>query len=231
MGGRAAAPKGMKSCRTQGTFVRLSVRPPPQTLLGLKSALLGLKSAFSGLKSSLSGLESEKADFRAEKADSRPERADFRPERADFRPERADFRPERADFRSERTWGGADGQTDGRTDVQTDGRTKVPCVLQDFVPFGAAAQKAEGTNSWTDGWKDGWTNECPVCSTGVHPLWNHCPKSRVSLNTLPLGALSHPFVHPPLLWFAFLVLNLAFSDLRSVLSTSSQPFHASILPS
>ena len=35
--------------------------------------------------------------------------------------------------------GGAGG--DGRTDVRTDGRTDSPCVLQDFVPFGAAAQK------------------------------------------------------------------------------------------
>ena len=31
------------------------------------------------------------------------------------------------------------GGTDGRTDVRTDGRTDSPCVLQDFVPFGAAA--------------------------------------------------------------------------------------------
>ena len=31
-------------------------------------------------------------------------------------------------------------QTDGRMDEQTDER-KSPCVLQDFVPFGAAAQK------------------------------------------------------------------------------------------
>ena len=46
---------------------------------------------------------------------------------------KADFRPERADFRPERAWG-ADGRTDGRTDEQ-----KSPCVLQDFVPFGAAA--------------------------------------------------------------------------------------------
>ena len=53
-------------------------------------------------------------------------------ERADFRPGWADFRPERADFRPERAWG---GPTDGQTDEQT----KVPCVLQDFVPFGAAA--------------------------------------------------------------------------------------------
>ena len=35
---------------------------------------------------------------------------------------------------------GTNGQTDGRTDGQTD-EQKSPCVLQDFVPFGAAAQK------------------------------------------------------------------------------------------
>ena len=54
-------------------------------------------------------------------------------------PERADFKPERADFRPERVWGGR--RTDGQTDGRTDKRTKVPCVLQDFVPFRAAAQK------------------------------------------------------------------------------------------
>ena len=32
--------------------------------------------------------------------------------------------------------GGTNERTDGRTDEQ-----KSPCVLQDFVPFGAAAQK------------------------------------------------------------------------------------------
>ena len=37
--------------------------------------------------------------------------------------------------------GGAGGGTDGRTYGRTDGRTDSPCVLQDFVPFGAAAQK------------------------------------------------------------------------------------------
>ena len=31
----------------------------------------------------------------------------------------------------------------GRTNEQMDKRTKVPCVLQDFVPFGAAAQKGK----------------------------------------------------------------------------------------
>ena len=47
----------------------------------------------------------------------------------------ADFRPERADFRSERAWGGL------MNNRLTDKR-KSPCVLQDFVPFGAAVQKA-----------------------------------------------------------------------------------------
>ena len=37
--------------------------------------------------------------------------------------------------------GGTDGRTYVRTDRRTDGRTDSPCVLQDFVPFGAAAQK------------------------------------------------------------------------------------------
>ena len=37
--------------------------------------------------------------------------------------------------------GGAGGGTDVRTYGCTDGRTDSPCVLQDFVPFGAAAQK------------------------------------------------------------------------------------------
>ena len=61
--------------------------------------------------------------------------ADLRAEIADLRPERTDFRPEMADFRPERAWG---------ADERTDKRTKVPCVLQDFVPFGAAAQKEKG---------------------------------------------------------------------------------------
>ena len=37
--------------------------------------------------------------------------------------------------------GGTNGQTDERTNEQTD-EQKSPCVLQDFVPLGAAAQKA-----------------------------------------------------------------------------------------
>ena len=76
-----------------------------------------------------------RADFRPERADSRLERADFKPERVDFRPNRADFRPVRADFRLEPE---GDGWMDGRTDGRMDER-KSPYVLQDFVPFGAAA--------------------------------------------------------------------------------------------
>ena len=65
--------------------------------------------------------------------------------RADFMPERVDFNPERVDFRLERAWG------DERTIKQTDERTEVPCVLEDFIPFGAAAQKSKGVQ-WTDKW-------------------------------------------------------------------------------
>ena len=39
------------------------------------------------------------------------------------------------------TDGRAEGRTDRQTDGRTDGETESPCVLQDFVPFGAAAQK------------------------------------------------------------------------------------------
>ena len=56
----AAAPKGTKSCRTQGDFhlFRLFICPSPQALPGQTSALSGLYSILSGLKSALSGLES-----------------------------------------------------------------------------------------------------------------------------------------------------------------------------
>ena len=58
----------------------------------------------------------------------------------DLRPERTDFSPTRVDFRPERAWGNeltvrrTDGQMDGRNDKQ-----EFPCVLQDFIPFGAAS--------------------------------------------------------------------------------------------
>ena len=76
-------------------------------------ALSGLKSALSSLKSTLSGLKSALPGLESVRADLRPERPDFRPERA---------------------WG-------EQTDKQMNEQTKVPCVLQDIVPFAAAAQK------------------------------------------------------------------------------------------
>ena len=78
-------------------------------------------------------LRPEKPNLRHERLDFRPERLDFKPEMLDLRPERLDLRPERSDLRSERP--------DEGGYKRTDERTKVPCVLQDFVPFGAAAQK------------------------------------------------------------------------------------------
>ena len=66
---RAAAPKGTKSCRTQGdfrsfvrSFVRTCVRPPLSGLIlalsGSKLAPSGLKSALPDLTYALSGLKS-----------------------------------------------------------------------------------------------------------------------------------------------------------------------------
>ena len=68
----------------------------------------------------------ERHNFRLEGPDLRLLRLDLRPDRLDLRPDRSDLRPDRLV-----------GGTDKRTNKQ-----KSPCVLQDFVPFGAAAQKA-----------------------------------------------------------------------------------------
>ena len=67
-----------------------------------------------------------------------PERPDLSSERPDLRSQRPNLRPERPDE--------GRGQTDRMTDEQ-----KSPCVLQDFVPFGAAAQKeSHGSNHRLD---------------------------------------------------------------------------------
>ena len=65
----------------------------------------------------------------------RPERLDLRLERPDWGSERPDLRSQRPDLRPEEPDGGG-RQTDKLTDER-----KSPCVLQDFVPFRAAAQK------------------------------------------------------------------------------------------
>ena len=66
------------------------------------------------------------------------------PSQADSRLERPDFKPEKADFRPERGISGLIGQISGLRGPGGDGRmdgqmNKSPRVLQDFVPFGAAA--------------------------------------------------------------------------------------------
>ena len=61
----------------------------------------------------------------------RLERLDLKLERPDLRPERPDLRPERPEKLDQ-----GDKRTNRRMDKQ-----KSPCVLQDFVPFGAAAHK------------------------------------------------------------------------------------------
>ena len=81
------------------------------------------------------GLRPENLDLRSERPNLRLERPDLRPERLNLRPERPDLRPERPDLRPE-----GRGRTNGRRNKRTDER-KSTCVLQDFVPFGAAAQK------------------------------------------------------------------------------------------
>ena len=90
------------------------------------------------------------ADLRPERPNLRPERPGLRPEkpylmpkRPGLRPNRLDLRPERPDWRSQRPDLGPEGPNGGgRTNERMNARTdeqKSPCVLQDFVPFGAAA--------------------------------------------------------------------------------------------
>ena len=80
----------------------------------------------------------ERPDLRPEIPDLRPERLDLRPERMDLQPERLDLMPERLELRPEGPDEGGDARTNEWTNEQ-----KSPCALQDFVPFGAAAQKGK----------------------------------------------------------------------------------------
>ena len=75
-GSRAAAPKGTKSCRTQGDF---------------RSSYL--KKLMRCYRELTEGIQDPKLRFK--KADSRPENADWKLERADLKLERAELRLER----------------------------------------------------------------------------------------------------------------------------------------
>ena len=77
--------------------------------------------------------------MRPESADLRPKRPDLGSERAKLGLEWADFTPKGADFRPERLDGG-DKQTNKWSHR---GTNKSAHILQDFVPFQAAAQKTE----------------------------------------------------------------------------------------
>ena len=88
------------------------------------------------------GLRPQNLDLRPDKPNLRPERPDLRPVRLDLKPERLNLKPQRPGLRSQRPDLRPEGLGEGGTNKRTDGRTderKSPCVLQDFVPFGAAA--------------------------------------------------------------------------------------------
>ena len=77
-GSRAAAPKGTKSCRTQGDF---------------RSSCL--KKWMRCNRELTEGLQEPKAKLRSKKTDARPENANWKLGRADLRLERAGLRLER----------------------------------------------------------------------------------------------------------------------------------------
>ena len=53
-------------------------------------------------------------------------------------------------------WIGPPWALGGLTDIQTDGRMEIlPCVLQDIVPFGSAAQKGSFNKTKNDVYLDG----------------------------------------------------------------------------
>ena len=111
-GSRAAAPKGTKSCRTQGDFRSSCLKKWIRCYRGLTEGLQGPK-------------------LRSKTADVRPQNANWKLERADFRSERADFRPERA-------WRG--GRTDGRMDGRMNER-KSPVFYRTSSPSGPLPKK------------------------------------------------------------------------------------------
>ena len=100
-----------------------------------------LRSKKADIRPDNANLNLERADLRLEKPNLRPARLVLRPERLDLRSERLDLRPERPDSRAQRPDLRPERPDEGGgTNKQTNKR-KSPCVLQEIVPFGAAAQK------------------------------------------------------------------------------------------
>ena len=145
--------RGRSPVEHRGTFICPFVRPcapPLKALSGLKSALSGLESALSGLKFVLSDLLPILSGLKSALPGHESERADFRPERADssLRGQISGLKGQILGLRGQIQ--GLIGQISGLrgpggTNEWTDKRTKVPCDLQDFVPFGAVAQKRPDT--------------------------------------------------------------------------------------
>ena len=77
-GSKAAAPKEMKSCRTQGNFRSSCLKKWMRCYRGLTEGL-------------------QEPKLRSKKADVRPENANWKLERADLRLERAGLRLERSE--------------------------------------------------------------------------------------------------------------------------------------
>ena len=137
-GSRAAAPKGTKSCRTLGDFslfvrpsVCPSIHPPrPSQACDLPSqAWQGRLQAWEDRFQAWVGI--------------------FKAWESRFHAWAGRFQAWEGRFQAWESPGG-DEQMDGRTDRRTDKPTnewtnqqKSPCVQQNFVPFGAAAQKEE----------------------------------------------------------------------------------------
>ena len=131
-GSKAAASKRTKFCKTQVDFRSFSLRELMKHYRWLIEGLRWPKGNGSWL---IDG-------FKPKRTCLILERADLRPKKSDLKPERVDMRPEREDLRLLRPSGGTDKRMDKRINEQ-----KSPHVLQDFVSFGAAAQKALKTVS------------------------------------------------------------------------------------
>merc|ERR1711911_250311 len=132
----AAAPKGTKSCRTQGDFCssfRHSVRSSPQALSGLKFALSGLKSALSDQICPL-----------------RPEICPLRPEISQIQGLKGQISGLRGQISGLREPGGTDGRNDGRTNKSP------PVFYRTSSPSGPLPKK------WSESRAAAPKGRCPV---------------------------------------------------------------------
>ena len=93
-GSRAAAPKGTKSCRTQGDFRSSCLKKLLRCYRGLTEGFQEYK-----LRFKMADVRPENNNWRLKRADLRPERPGLTPERLELKPKRPDLRPEVLDLR------------------------------------------------------------------------------------------------------------------------------------